>query len=157
MPLPKIGQSADEADDAFEQSNETDIRLQDLRRYPATAVTTVLLFVILGGVAYLSAQMSVTARNAVVVLGFIGITAFLALEFADEALCMFSQNHECRACKRESARWTPGEDHRTPYERVTDRIADTLSKLSDPNPDRTDWNPPSVAARRGDDEGGSDR
>ena len=96
--------------------------------------------------------MPVTVRNAALVLGFISFGAYLALGFADEALCMFSRNHECRACRREIARWTPGEDHRPLYDRLTDRIGGTLSKLTDPNPDRADWNPPSVAARRGGDD-----
>jgi hypothetical protein len=152
MPLPQIDQSAEDADDAFEQSSETPIRLQDLRKYPGTALSSVLLFGLLGYVAFRSAQMPVTHRNAVAVLGFITFGAYLALDFADHAFCMFSENHECRDCKRETARWTPGENHRAPYERVTDRIADTLSKLTDPNPDRVDWNPSSVAARRGGDD-----
>jgi len=157
MPLLEHDQSAVEAEECIEQSHETGIRLQDLRSMSLTVISSVVMFAGLGYTAYLSAQMPVTVPNAAVSLGLIALLTYISLTVADYTLCMLTENHECRACKREKARWTPGEDHRTPYERLTDWIADSLSKLTDPNPDRADWNPPSVAARRGDDEEVSDK
>jgi hypothetical protein len=152
MPLLEHDQSAAEVERCFEQSYETSARLEDLWEMSATVFSAVVLFAGLGYVAYESAQMPVTVPNAALSLAFIGVVAYVSLNFADYVLCLITENHECRACQRETARWTPGEDHRTPYERATDRTADSLAKLTDPNPDRADWNPPSVAARRGGDD-----
>jgi len=152
MPLLEHDQSAAEAAECFEQSHETSVRLEDLWEMSATVITAVILFAGLGYVAYESAQMPVTAPNAVLSVAFIGVASYVSLNFADYALCMITENHECRACQRETARWTPGEDHRSLYGQLTDRIAATISQLTDPNPDRADWNPPSVAARRGGDD-----
>lgn len=125
MPTPKVDLTPEEVEENdFEAARETHVRVKDLREK---------FFLLLFPVLFAALALYVAVdwfRDPVspiwAVLGLELILVYGTVIYTDRAVCLVTSRHTCRMCERASARWKPGEEHRTLYERTTDRIADAI-------------------------------
>lgn len=95
-------------EDAWSQQ-EGELQLRDAVKPKHRAMTTVSLICyavtgLLTGVAAESFIAGDATFSALVVLGT-GAFAYMALITTDELQCQISSEHECRSCRKETARW----------------------------------------------------
>jgi hypothetical protein len=115
MPLPKSGDRATAVRDHEVRSEETGVRLEDVRIY-AGEVVSALALSSASGVAVAHTYFNNPATTgALSVLGVTAVILFgLAVFAADDALCKLTERHTCRHCRRETDRWRSETDDERP-------------------------------------------
>jgi uncharacterized membrane protein len=114
MPIPSSDQPAVDIDRLLEESQETGIRLRDVRQQAAPLLTALLSF---GFALYLLVELQKIATEQapgnLVTLGEYGLAvavmAYTGGMLLDNGLCRIADWHQCRDCKRDAARWRSGE------------------------------------------------